>query len=425
MHYNLGVGRRLSLAKASAGSKTRRPALFAALLVILVAGNAAGDLTIHCIDVGQADATLIESSSGMTLLFDGGDNGDGTAIVNPYLSSIGVSNLTYMAASHYHADHVGGLDEVYSGTGVDSACYDRGWSYTTVTYQNYANAVASKRQTISDGQIIDLGDGVTVQCVAVNGNGVLSSPFEQPPHNENDLCVVLLVTCGDFDFVVGGDLCGYNTSSYEDIETSLAAELGEVEVYRVNHHGSSYSSNPTFLAAISPEVSVISVGSNGYGHPNQEAINRIVAVDSYIYQTELGSGGTIPAGSGRVVGGNVIIETDGVSYYTVDGDEYPLGTVDVSHGDYRTPALSVLRVSPNPFHSTTTLSFGRQHPSRARTLVVYDVLGRRVRSWDVGDSADVVWDGTDATGSKLASGVYFCTLIRAEGVETRKVLLTR
>jgi beta-lactamase superfamily II metal-dependent hydrolase len=407
------------------GSKTRRSAFFAAFLVLFVAGSAAADLTIHCIDVGQGDATLVESSSGMTLLFDGGGNGKGTGTINPYLSGLGISDLTYMAASHYHADHVGGLDEVYSGTGVDSACYDRGWSYTTQTYQGYANAVASKRQTISDGQIIDLGDGVTVQCVAVNGNGILSSPFEQPPHNENDLCVVLLVSCGDFDFIVGGDLGGYNTSSYENIETSLGAETGEVEVYRVNHHGSRYSSNPTFMSAISPEVSVISVGSNSYGHPNQQAIDRIVAVGSYIYQTQLGSGGTIPGGSGRVVGGHVIIETDGVSYYTVDGDAYPLGTVDVSQGVYGTPAPGLLQVSPNPFHTTTTLSFGAAPSSRANTLVVFDVLGRQVRSWQISGSGEIVWDGTDATGSTVASGIYFCTLIRSEGAETRKVLFTR
>jgi len=361
----------------------------------------------------------------MTLLFDGGNNGKGNSVINPYLSSLGVSNLTYMVASHHHADHIGGLDEVYNGTGVDSACYDRGWSYTTLTYQDYANTVAPKRQTIYDGQIIDLGDGVTVRCVAVNGNGILSTPYEQPPHNENDLCVALVVTCGEFDLIVAGDLGGYSTSSYENIETSLAAEMDEVEVYRVNHHGSSYSSNPTFLSALSPEVSVISVGSNSYGHPNQQAIDRIVALDSYIYQTELGSGGTIPPGSGEVVGGHVIIETDGISYYTVDGDEYPLGTVSVSDAGYGTPSPALLQVSPNPFCSATTFRFGLPESAQGSAIVVFDVLGRQVRSWEVSGSGEIVWDGTNAAGSTVASGIYFCTLVRSRGAETRKILLTR
>jgi beta-lactamase superfamily II metal-dependent hydrolase len=419
------VGRRLSLAETPSGNRARRSACLFAFLVVLIPGSAIAGLTIHCLDVGQGDATLIESSSGKTLLFDGGSNGDGNGIINPYLSSIGVTNLTYMAASHYHADHVGGLDEVYSGTGVDSACYDRGWSYTTQTYQGYANAVAPKRVTIFDGQVIDLGDGVTVECIAVNGNGVLSSPFEQPPHNENDLCVVLLVTCGEFDFVVGGDLSGYNTSSYDDIETSVASEMGEVEVYRVNHHGSNYSSNPTLMAALTPEASIISVGSNSYGHPTQAAIDRVVAVGSYIYQTELGSGGTIPPGSGRVVGGHVIIETDGVSFYTVDGDEYPLGTVSVSESSHGAPSPTFLQVSPNPFRSTTTLHYRLPEPSQSGRVAVFDVLGRQVRIWDVSGSSKLVWDGTNTAGTSVASGVYFCALIRSDGTETHKILLAR
>ncbi|UCF79017.1 MAG: MBL fold metallo-hydrolase [Candidatus Eiseniibacteriota bacterium] len=400
--------------------------MFLAALLVLVPAAASGDLTIYCLDVGQGDATLVVSSSGQTLLFDGGDNGKGNSVINPYLSSLGISNLTYMAASHHHADHIGGLDEVYTGTGVDSACYDRGWSYTTQTYQSYANTVAPLRQTISDGQTIDLGDGVTVQCVAVNGNGVLSSPFTQPPHDENDLCVVLIVTCGEFDFIVGGDLGGYNTSSYADIETSLSLELSEVEVYRVNHHGSGYSSNPSFLATLSPEVSVISVGTNGYGHPTQSAIDRIVAAGSYIYQTELGSGGTIPPGSGEVVGGHVIIETDGATYYSVDGDVYDLeGTVAVDLVDQAVPFAGLLDACPNPFYSTTALRYRVHRPAQRNVIALFDVLGRQLRSWEVTGSGELLWDGTDASGAPVASGIYFCTMTNSDGIQTRKILLTR
>jgi len=401
-----------------------RPAVVAASFCVLLPVSAIGDVTIHCLDVGQGDATLIESSSGLTLLFDGGDNGRGTGVINPYLASLGITELTYMAASHHHADHVGGLDEVYQGTGVAIACYDRGWSYTTQTYQDYANAVASKRQTIADGQVIDLGDGVTVNCVALNGNGQVSQPFEQPPHNENDLCVVLVVSCGEFDFFVAGDLSGQNTGSYRDIETSVAAEMDEVEVYHVDHHGSAYNSNFALVTALSPEVSVISVGNNSYGHPAQQTLDRLVAAGSYIYQTESGSGGTIPPGAGRVVNGHVIIETDGYSSYTVDGDSYPLGSAGIAYEGGPRGLLS-LSVRPNPISSSTVLSARSALPSQTCLLSIYDVYGRRVRSWEVAGGGDVLWDGTDQGGSCVASGVYFCRIVTSGGSITQKVLVAR
>ncbi len=397
-----------------------------ALLYLLLPAASPADVTIHCIDVGQGDATLIVSSSGRTLLFDGGDNGKGNSVVNPYLASLGIADLDYMVASHYHADHIGGLDEVYYGTGVAVTCYDRGWSYTTATYNSYANAVASKRQTLYDGQIIDLGDGVTVRCATLNGNGLVSSPFQQPPYDENDLCVALVVTCGEFDFFVAGDLSGQNTSSYKDVETSLSGEVGEVEVYQVDHHGSAYNSNATLVNTLSPEVSVISVGNNSYGHPSQTVINRLVAAGSYIYSTELGSGGTIPAGSGTIVGGHVIIHTSGYTSYTVDGDVYPLPDPTAVAENFAGIEKAYLLVTPNPCNPSAVLRFRPSSPDGEIVLGIFDARGRQVRRWQATGAGEILWDGTDAGGSSVASGVYFCRMLGSGGDRVyQKLLVTR
>ena len=394
-------------------------------LPALLAAPAQGTLTIHCIDVGQGDATLIRSSSGQTLLFDGGDNGKGNSVVNPYLASLGIAELTYMAASHYHADHLGGLDEVYNGTGVALACYDRGWGYTTQTYQTYAATVASLRQVVTDGQVIDLGEGVSVRCVTLNGNGVVVSPFSQPPHDENDLCIGLVVSCGAFDFLVAGDLGGTNSGGYADIETSLGPEVGEIEVYRVDHHGSRYSSNASYLSALSPEVAVISVGTNSYGHPHQEVINRLVAAGSYIYQTEAGSGGTIPSGSGRVVGSHVVIETDGYTAYTVAGDVYALSAMSVDVPPASGPGAVLLEVGPNPFRLATTVRYRLPGSVQAGQLALFDIHGRQVRSWRVAGSGELPWDGRDVAGGELAAGVYFLRLNGADSRGSQRVVLIR
>lgn len=287
---------------------------FALAIILGISGSWAGltpeaDLEIHHIDVGQGDCTLILSPTGESLLFDGGQNGKGPVIID-YLTSIGVTSLTYMVASHYHADHIGGLDEVINGgISVDVAAYDRGGSYSSQTYQDYVAAIGEKRTTIHDGQVIDLGGGVKVECVAVNGNGVPGAS------DENDLCVALKVTYGDFDYFVAGDLSGSNDGGYTDIETSVAPEVGDVEIYRVDHHGSSYSSNQYFVDVLDPEVSIISVGKNSYGHPSKTVVRRLKAT-SVVYQTE--------DSRGRIVDGDIVVITDGKGYFSVNGDYYPI-----------------------------------------------------------------------------------------------------
>jgi len=63
------------------------------------------------------------------------------------------------------------------------------------------------------------------------------------------------------------------------------------------------------------------------------------------------------------------------------------------------------------------------------TLAVYDINGRLVRTL-VGQplgagSHAVVWDGKDAMGRAVASGVYVYRLTAPQGVVTRRMTLLR
>lgn len=406
--------------------RSGRFALLAVLLLFFASGAlAAGTMTITCIDVGQGDATLIESPSGMTLLFDGGDNGRGDSIVVPYLQSRGLTSLDYMAASHYHADHIGGLDEVYSAMRVNEAVLDRGWEYTTLTYDSYASTVAAKRQTLTAGQVIDLGEGVTVTCVALNGNGQLSSPYDNgSEENEYDVC--LLVQYGGFDMFIAGDLTGGGLS-YEDIETSVGPITGDLDIYRVSHHGSASSSNASFLQDVQAEVAVISVGSNSYGHPHQDVLDRLAGTGSFVYQTEAGSGGTLPAQDLEVVGGHVVITTDGIGEYSVAGD---IWTLDEQSGSpvALTPAAFVLTGNfPNPFNPSTRIVFSTERGG-AGTLRIFDVAGRSVldkRFDTVAGENRIDWRGVDQQGRFVPAGVYLYTVQSPSGEGQGRMMLLK
>jgi beta-lactamase superfamily II metal-dependent hydrolase len=370
-----------------------------------LAGASWAALEIIGIDVGQGDCTLIISPTGKTMLIDAGDTGKGTGKVLPYLQSRNIKSLDYTVVSHYHQDHIGGLDEVVNGITRDSlkvAAYDRGWSYTTTAYTQYVTAVGSKRHTLTEGQVIDMGGGVTVKCVALNSHGYLTPPYDNGTYDENNLSVVLVVQYGEFKMEMGGDLPGKKTGSYYDIESLVAPLVGDVNIYKVHHHGGANASNTTYLNTLLPEVSLIYVGNgNSYGHPTQAVIDRLVAVDSYIYQTELGSGGTIPSGKGEVANGNIVISVVPGSY-TVNGDIYNFGSAGVP------PTTEPIRLAvyPNPFSDEATVRFNVGEPGPA-TVRIFDVEGRLVNVFQTLGGNSLTWDGTSVDKREVPSGVYF------------------
>lgn len=303
----------------------RKTFLTALVLFVLGVFLQAQDLKIHHINVGQGDCTLIVSPTGKTMLIDAGNNGKGTSAVLPYLQGLGVTTLDYVVATHYHADHIGGSDEVINalaGTQIGTV-FDRGTANpvpTTATYTSYVPAATSAvggRQTLALGQVIDLGGGVTMTCLATDGAVLGSGPVPSATSSENDLSNAWLLRYNEFRYFTGGD-CGGETTYYADLETPLAQVVGPVDSFKVNHHGSRYSTNQTFLSALNPTSAVIMVGNgNTYGHPVQTVLDRLATANCFTYLTEAGAGGTVAAGQGVVANGSVVIATTGHTTYTV------------------------------------------------------------------------------------------------------------
>lgn len=297
--------------------------------VALALGN--GKLQIHHVDAGQGDAILLISPQGQTALFDDGTYTDCSGIKN-YLLGLGITGVQYHFTTHYHADHIGCIDDLAAiGITITATGYDRGGSYSSATYTAYVNTLGARRQTITKGQTITLdagaADPVYVKCVDLNGAGVYSGT------DENALSTVYKVSYGAFDEALGGDLSG---GSGTDVETTVGPEMGDVEVYKVHHHGSATSSNDNWLTAVAAEVGVISVGNgNSYGHPTSSALTRLHNHNVKTYWTETGAGVAPLAGWDRV-GGTILVEAmpGPNDTYTVSGtgftDTYTNGSGGVT-----------------------------------------------------------------------------------------------
>ena len=276
-----------------------------------------GKLQIHHIDVGQGDGILIVSPQGQLAIVDDAAYNNCAPFVD-YITGLGITNFDYNFASHYHADHIGCLDDLMgAGVVLNVTGYDRGYSYSSATYDSYVAALGNDRATISKNQTITLdagaADPVTIKCVDLNGAGVYSPSGT----DENAKSVVLKVSYGNFDEVLGGDLTG---GSGNNVESTVGPMVGDVEVYKVHHHGAATSTNDAWLTATTPEVGVICVGDNSYGHPTADALTRLHNHNVKTYWTEVGSGAS-PVNGWDKVGGNIIVQADpgDGAAYTVSG----------------------------------------------------------------------------------------------------------
>jgi len=144
--------------------------------------------------------------------------------------------------------------------------------------------------------------------------------------------------------------------------------------------------------------------------------------------TDVTPRGLIPSGErtysdGTVRGGETYEYTLGV--ILTDRSEVRSQVVSVKTKPY---ALELHQNTPNPFNPTTTISFTL--PQRERvTLAIYDVRGRLVRTLvdeSVGEGyQERLWDGKDAKGARVSSGVYFYTLAAGDRTITKKMLLLK
>jgi len=95
-----------------------------------------------------------------------------------------------------------------------------------------------------------------------------------------------------------------------------------------------------------------------------------------------------------------------------------------------TATTYALSISPNPFSNKTIISYGMSDERHKELPIhIYDISGRLVKSFGplpcAPGTMQLSWDGTDAHGRTVPSGVYFVRLVTDEKTMQEKVLLIR
>jgi competence protein ComEC len=245
-------------------------------------------LSVHFIDVGQGDATLIMAPSGARILIDAGPL-ESEEVLLSYLESYNVTHLDALVVSHSDSDHCGSADDVLRALDVDLVVHS-GFYKDTPAYADFLEAVEEEgcpvltRDTLDEGQYLDLADDLTVQ--------VLSAYREA--HDSNSASIVLKITYGSEDLLFMGDA----PSGVEDW-TMRNYDI-DAEVLKVAHHGSYSSTSQEFLAEATPRYAVIfCAAGNDYGYPHDEVLDRLGSVGAEVCRTD--------------ISGSIVLQTNGTA----------------------------------------------------------------------------------------------------------------
>ena len=131
------------------------------------------------------------------------------------------------------------------------------------------------------------------------------------------------------------------------------------------------------------------------------------------------------------------VDVAGAPYYykvsatDVHGNESPTTTLLPSGAlgvEVEGTGLSLATVVPNPLSNRATFRFRLSRSGPAR-LTLHDIQGRQVRtlldSPNASEIQAIEWDGADATGRRVAPGVYVLRLAAEGRVLSRKALVSR
>ena len=299
------------------------------------ASAAENKLTVHYVDVGQGDATVIELPDGKAMLIDGGPASGKSKFFTYMENSLSnISGFDYVILTHSDEDHCGGLDEIINRfpvrkggliyrpnqlsnykdfddpalqkQGVEAFWKDGGgndgcdskYAKNTLAYKRFIEAAYNQKAENVKVIVTDANSPEEMNILRdLNGDGKYDeeseeyllgfhAPTQAVWKDNNDYSPIISLDYQGRRFLFTGDCEKDGEKRFADEAGAGKIDFGKkADVIKLGHHGSRTSSSDAFLKAVLPSESdnpnvlaVISCGAgNSYKHPHKEALDRAAA----------------------------------------------------------------------------------------------------------------------------------------------------
>lgn len=284
-------------------------------------------MTVHFINVGQADCTVIELPDGKIMMIDAGENNKSTEThIKSYLGTLGIKTIDHLMLTHADSDHVGSMDFVLDNFDVKNIYMPKLKSsykkkdklgniiddrYPEVPEKSNFGAIETKvyydfYTRAEDETYIE--NGVTMDCNITYNCGYFTIPGEgyeievfcmdesvynkkfSSAKEKNEISPSVLVKYQGKQLLLTGDSCGSSHDNFTKIyrERYINKNM-DFDVYKAAHHGSSThdSNNIGFIKEIKTEYSILSCKEGKHnGIPSIDVMNNLKANGNKVYRTD-------------------------------------------------------------------------------------------------------------------------------------------
>ncbi len=175
--------------------------------------------------------------------------------------------------------------------------------------------------------------------------------------------------------------------------------------------------------------SSIQIGSGDYVHATKLTPNSA----TFVFNSPTELNGTFDLGNISFKLNDTKNSVQVQTRYSLDGVNFtdgPVITLNPSGiiSDEKPSEFVLYQNYPNPFNPTTTIKYAVPKNEKI-SLKIYDVLGREVKTLVNSVKApgiySVTWNGSNNSGSKVASGIYFYRLKAGNFVNVKKMILLK
>lgn len=298
---------------------------------------------VYYIDIGETggipgESALIQIGSIDVLIDSGANETNSKQALLSFLGEVVTDGvIEYVIATHPDADHIGGMIDVFNAYTISNVIQYSTTSTPSQLQLNYEAAIVSDSAELinvytlasSVSPFIELTPGIRLQFY--NTTYLTSS-------NNNASSIVFTLEALNTRVLFNGDA----ESQQEAIYAPL---VGDVDIFKMGHHGALAGTSTTLLNYIKPEVAIITNGDylgNQYAHPTYGALSRIYEYSHLIPIYAVTGGNQTSASRNNQRNGHisVAITSDG---YEISSKNYGNNPLELSATDYWNDASNPYR----------------------------------------------------------------------------------
>lgn len=249
-----------------------------------------GWLMVAC-DVGQGDGLVVNTGRGHAVVVDAGPD---AKAMNGCLERLGVSAVDLVVLTHFHADHVRGLDGVLRGRAV---------AQIRVSPVREPSPEADRVARLAGAAgvpVHELRAGDDLRVSGVTAHVWWPAREIEAGSVPNNGSVVMSLHVAGVGILFAGDMEREAAGEVVRAAARDPAQWAGIDVVKVAHHGSSNRDDRT-LDGVRGRLALISVGAdNDYGHPSPATLNALHDRGFEIHRTDIeGDLAVVGDGDGR------------------------------------------------------------------------------------------------------------------------------